>query len=289
VRRHYSILFLGVIIASFSSILIRYSGSHPMAIATYRMGFASLIMLVISSMAGNKSRMIGLSRIDKLLVILSGVSLGMHFASWMTSLSYTSVAVSVIIVDSSPLFVAAISYYLLKEKMARHGYYGIMILLSGGFLIVMNEISNDVSLHGVFLALLGSITLACYIAIGRKVRREMDTLAYVSTVYMVSFMFLFAMTIAMGIPLSGYGGRELTIFLLLAIGPSCIGHTTYNYCLRHFTAPQVSASILGEPLGATILAFALLGEEPTILVMIGGAMVITGLLIVMNIIWVGGQ
>ncbi|MBN1786441.1 MAG: DMT family transporter [Candidatus Methanofastidiosa archaeon] len=283
-KGQYVILFTGVVVAATSSTLIRMSDADPLVIATYRMGFASIVMCTLALKAGLAQKVARYSRRDKELLLLSGFFLALHFASWISSLSYTSVAVSVIIVDSSPFFVLVLSYIFLGEWLSRHGGAGMVMLLIGGILIVQNEISKDVSLIGASLALLGSVTLACYLVIGRRMRRDMDTLSYVSLVYFVSFLFLFSFSLVSGRSFLGYGGREYLIFFLLAIGPSCVGHTLYNYSLRHFKASQVSASILAEPICAIVLAALILEEMPSPIVVLGGFFIIFGLALILGIL-----
>lgn len=281
-RRHL-ILFIGVFVAAISGILIKLSDSDPFVIATYRMGYASLMMLAISVHKGVLSKFLSMSRTGKSLIVLSGFFLGAHFATWTASLSYTTITVSTVIVDSSPLFVLFLSYKFLDERIDRHGAYGLAMILMGAVAIVYNEISLDIPLLGAFLALLGSVTLASYLVIGRKVRDGIDTLSYVTLIYVFAFLFLLLASAVRGTSLGVMVPREQLLFALLAIGPSCIGHTVYNYSLRHFKAAQVSASILFEPIGASILAVFILGEIPTMPILIGAALIISGLFLVMEL------
>jgi len=246
------------------------------------MGIATAIMLPLSLRKGSIGKFRSIPQVRRYLVVLSGLFLGLHFATWISSLSYTSVAVSTVIVDSSPLFVMLLSYPLLDEKLSWYNGFGILLILLGTVSIVYNELNMDIPLKGSFLSLLGSITLACYLVIGRKVRDGMDTLSYVSFVYLFSFIFLLIAILVGQLELIRYELREYVIFALLAIGPSCIGHTSYNYSLRHFKAAQVSAAIICEPIGAIIMALGILGEVPTAFVILGAVLIIIVLFLVMD-------
>lgn len=271
-----SALFIAIVSVSSSSILIRLSEAPPLAIASYRLGLASLFMIAVAYMKKELSQLKKMTKKEAIALTLSGFFLYIHFATWITSLFYTTVATSVIIVDSSPLFVAVLSFVFLKETLSLQAVLGIFLSVFGAFLIgLSNPVEENVV--GICLALVGAIGLACYLVIGRNLRRKLDTFSYVSGVYFVSFVFLVVTTAAFRIPLTGYSGKQYLIFVLLALVPSGLGHTLYNYCLKYLKAAVVSVAILGEPLGATLLAVLFFTEVPTVLITIGGVLVIGGI------------
>jgi drug/metabolite transporter (DMT)-like permease len=278
------VLMGGLFFVSVASILIRLSSADPLVIAAYRMGIASAIMVAATTLRNEWRPLRALGRKDVALMVLAGISLGIHFATWISSLFYTSVAVSVIVVNSSPLIVLVLSLVLLDEGLSRKGSVGLVCALVGGAVIVLNEALVRLSLEGVTLAFCGAIGVASYLVIGRRVRRTVGTLPYVSIVYAISFLFILPLPVAFGHSLSGYPLVDYVIFVLLAAGPSCLGHTAYNYALRYLPAPTVSATIVAEPIGASILAWAVLGEVPTLLVIGGGALVLLGIGLVLDVV-----
>lgn len=221
------------------------------------------------------------TRKEAAALVLSGFFLYVHFATWITSLFYTTVATSVIIVDSSPLFVALISYVFLKETLKLRAVSGIFLSVIGAFFI---GTSNPVEKNfiGIFLAFLGALGLAGYLVVGRSLRKKLDTFSYVSGAYSVSFVFLFFTALILNQPFSGYTQEQYVIFFLLALVPSCLGHTLYNYCLRYLKAAVVSVSILGEPVGATLLAVLFFSEIPIPLIITGGVLVMGGIYLVVT-------
>jgi drug/metabolite transporter (DMT)-like permease len=274
-------LITAICAVSSASILIRMSEAPPLVIATYRLGVASMCMVVLAVSRGQVHQLFGLGRRDKVALILSGFFLYIHFATWITSLFYTTVATSVIIVDSSPLFVAGLSYVFLKETLSGRAIAGIVISIVGAVLIGLN---NPVSqnMMGILLALVGAVGLAGYLVIGRDLRKSLDTFSYVSGVYCISFGFLLVTSLGFGDSLTGYSVGQYVIFVLLGGASSGLGHTLYNYCLKYLKAGIVSVAILGEPVGATLLAVIFLKEVPTVLIGVGGALVIAGIYLVIR-------
>ncbi len=268
-------LALGIVAVSTASILIRFSESHPLIIAGYRMAFASILMLVLSLDSLNQLK--GLSRREKMILLLSGMSLAAHFGTWTASLEYTSVAASTVIVDSSPIFVVILSYLLLNEGVNSREALGIVVSFLGASIIAIGHVDRSSNLFGDLLALIGSISLAVYLVAGRRLRGKLGLAPYTASVYGISGIILLAIAGAAGIPLLGYPVREWVIFLALALIPSGLGHNSYNYALKYLKASIVSVSILGEPIGASILAAILLHELPRLTTVIGGALVLGGI------------
>lgn len=273
-------LVLSIIAVSTASILIRWSHAPPMVIAMYRMVFSTLILFPYFLHSGglNKVKKGGLDKFLFLVVI--GVVLAIHFASWITSLSFTSVASSVIFVHIDPIFVALISHYFLKERINTRTVIGIFIAILGATMIAVGDAGiGELNLYGDFLAFIGGIMLGIYIIGGRFLRKEFDLTSYVTPVYATAAVVLGFGAIAMGEPLTGYPSDEYLLFLIIALVPMIFGHTVYNWTLKYVTAPIVSISLLGEPIGASILAYLILNESPNRLVIFGGIVTLVGILI----------
>ncbi len=271
-------LFISIVAVSTASILIRMSSAGPLAIAAYRLTFATLILLPFYVRSGGVGRLLRSSGREVLNLVGVGVVLALHFASWITSLNFTSVASSVIFVHVDPIIVAAISHFVFKEKISRGTLLGIAVAFAGTTIIAVGDSSlGEVSLYGDLLALVGAIMLGLYILSGRRIRQSYDLVSYVTPVYATSALVLILGSVATGTRLVPYPPREYLLFLAIAVVPMIFGHTVYNWALKYIEAPIVSISLLGEPVGATILAYIFLKEAPSTLTLLGGAITLLGI------------
>lgn len=273
-------LLVSIVAVSTASILIRMSAAPPMAIATWRMALSTLMLLPFFTTGGRPQRLAAMSTKEKLTLAGVGVVLAVHFASWITSLSFTSVASSVIFVHVDPIFVALVSHFLLGERVGRRVAVGIVVAFAGATVIALGDLGvGRENLVGDLLSLVGAVALGIYILAGRRLRQSLDLVSYVTPVYATSAVVLAAGSLAMGVPLVGYPGGEMLLFFAIALVPMIFGHTVYNWALRWISAPVVSISLLGEPVGASILAYIVLAESPGPMVLLGGAVTLAGILI----------
>lgn len=271
-------LLVSIVAVSTASILIRMSEASPLAIAAYRLIFATLILLPFFIRSGGLGRLLAASKREVLALMGVGIVLAMHFASWISSLSFTSVASSVIFVHVDPIFVTIVSHLVFKERIDRGGLLGIVIAFAGSAVIALGDLGiGETNLYGDILALIGALMLGTYILSGRRLRQSLDLVSYVTPVYATSAAALTVGCALTGTPLAPYPTREYLIFLVLAIVPMIFGHTVYNWALRYVEAPIVSISLLGEPVGATILALLILREVPGPLVLLGGLVTLLGI------------
>jgi len=275
---HFIAIFVGMISVSFASIFVRLSTSPPLVIATYRLGIASMILCPLTLYVGGLRGIMKL-RIEEILrLIVVGVVLAVHFGSWITSLNYTSVASSVIIVNVSPIFVAVMSYFILQEKISLKAGLGVALAFLGASIIAIGDADfGQGSIQGDAYAFLGALMLAIYILSGRRIRQRLSLLSYVFPVYSTCAATLTISCLAMKIPLYPYPTNEYLIFTALAVIPTIFGHTLYNWALKYFEAPIIAVSFLGEPIGSTLLAMLILNEFPRPLTIIGGIFIFTGI------------
>ncbi|MHA2232951.1 MAG: DMT family transporter [Candidatus Hodarchaeales archaeon] len=270
---------------SFAAILIKKSGEHAFTIAFWRLFFAAAIMLGAALLLRETKdfQKIRINREFSLLVI-SGFFLAIHFAAWNLSLDYTSVAASVTIVDSSPLIVLVLSSVILRESISKSQTIGILVAILGAVIIGIADWSGEGQdpLVGDLLAFVGAIAVAVYFIIGRRVRSSMSTFSYVVVVYGFCAFFLLIACLTLEIEVLTAETSEYVLFMLLALGPSCLGHSLYNYALGHIRAPVVSTVTLGEALGSTILAIFILDEIPSLLVVVGALIVLIGVIITLE-------
>ena len=292
----YLLLLIGILAVSTAAILIRLIllEASALVIAAYRLALSALIsglLLLIS----HKSERTQLNRKDIGLLVLSGVFLSAHFAAWITSLEFISVSSSVILVTTTPLWVALLSPVVLKEKVSSRFYWGMAVAIIGGICIAISgpcrlntlELScsgsvferGSQTLWGMALALFGAWMASGYMLIGRKMRLKMDNLSYTTAVYTVSAIVLILVVILRGEKVLGYSPQIYALFVALAVIPQLLGHSVLNYSLEVLPATVVSMALLGEPIGSTILAVIFLNEIPSTLEIIGGIFILLGIVI----------
>lgn len=219
-----------------------------------------------------------LTRREWLFLGLASVALMVHFATWITSLSYTTVASSVILVSTNPIYVALASHYILKETVSRHKVAAIGVAWVGSAIVGLGDVRlSGQALIGDLLALAGAIAASAYILLGRVLRRKLSTLAYIWPCYGLAGMLFLVLNAIAGNPLMGHAPQTYLVFLGLALVPQILGHSSFNWALAHFSPILVTLAILGEPIGASILALIVFGEAPPITAPLGGILIIVGI------------
>jgi drug/metabolite transporter (DMT)-like permease len=282
------VLGLALLGVSLSGPLVRLSHAHPLAIAAWRLGFALVIIAVILLATGAWRQWRQLDRRELAIGVLAGVLLAVHFWSWNASVALTTVAASVVLVNTQPVIVALLSVAWLREPPSRRQWLGILLAMGGALVVALPDLlhaadggAHPRALLGDLLALVGAVTAAIYFTAGRRLRATLDLWPYVGLVYGSCFVALLLFAIAAGAPVAPQPPRELAIFAALALGPMLLGHTGLNWALKRSPAFVVNLTLLGEPVGATVLAALLPGirEVPNIATFVGGAIVLTGILL----------
>jgi drug/metabolite transporter (DMT)-like permease len=281
------VLGLAMLGISFAAPLIRYSTAHPIVIAIWRLAI-SMVLIAAFLIPGRGWRQWRLlDRRGIALALGAGVMLALHFWTWNTSLSYTTVAASVVLVNTQPVIIAALSVVWLREAPTRAQWGGIGLAMLGALIIVLPDLRGGFALGsgraliGDLLALAGAVTAALYYLTGRRLRRTLDLWPYVALVYGACLVTLVVIAVAIRVPMLPQPPREWLIFAALAVGPMMLGHTGMNWAMRYLPAYTVNLTTLGEPLGATLLAAMLPGirEVPPLATLGGGALVLLGILI----------
>jgi len=271
---------VGIIAISTASIFIKLCEAPTLSIAAYRMTFASLILLPLASY---QKIWKGWNKGEGGWLILAGLFLALHFSFWIASLKFTSVASSVVLVSTNPLFVGLGGWLFFKEALGWNLMLGIFLSVIGSGLISFGDISlSKEALLGDGLALLGAITASGYLLIGRKMRKGKDLLSYIFPVYSISAVALILLSLLFKKPFFGFPSSTYLYLFLLALIPQLIGHTTFNWALRYLPTSLVAVAILGEPVGSTLLAYFILREGLTSLKMIGGALILFGISIALK-------
>jgi drug/metabolite transporter (DMT)-like permease len=240
--------------------------------------FSTLILLPYFLYSGGLKYLRESSARDLLTLIGVGVVLALHFASWISSLSFTSVASSAIFVHIDPIIVALLSHFVLKEHVNKETVTGILLALAGASIVAFGDLTTgETSLYGDVLALIGGLMLGIYILSGRRIRQRLNLVFYVTPVYAVSAIALTIGSLIHGTKLTSLPMREYLLILTIAIVPMIFGHTLYNWTLKYLEAPLVSISLIGEPIGATLLAFIIFKETPSPPSLLGGAVTLIGI------------
>lgn len=280
--RAYGLLALAVLCVSVGSIFIRLAAAPPLAVAFYRITLATLLIAPFALGSAARAWPVLSSR-RRLAMIASGVALGLHFATWIASLSFTSVAASVLLVNTAPIFTLAFSRLVLGEAIAPAVAVAMAVALAGAALIAAAGWAQSAgSLLGSVLAIAGAVTLSAYHVIGRGLRDALPLPAYVLCVWAGAAVTLGILVGVAGVPITGYPARTFAWLLALAVVPTVLGHGLVNLSLRAFPAPTVGLFLLGEPVAAAALAYALLGERPGALTLAGGVLVVAALAIVVR-------
>jgi drug/metabolite transporter (DMT)-like permease len=251
-----------------------------LVIGTYRLMLASLIL---SPFACYRKPWRGWEGKEMGWLLLSGLFLSLHFTSWIASLKYTSVASSVVLVTTHPIFVGIGSRLLLKERMGMDLVLGIALSVLGSGLISYGDMGlSKEALMGDGFALLGAIAASGYLLVGRKMRKHQVLFSYIFPVYSTAGLILILLSLIFRQSFSGYSASTYFYLFLLALVPQLIGHTTFNWALKYLPASIVAVAILGEPIGSTILAFFVLGEGLTVWKILGGISIFAGILIALK-------
>jgi drug/metabolite transporter (DMT)-like permease len=273
---------LGVTAVSFAAIFIRLCQAPSLAVAFYRMALAAAVLLPFVARHG-WSWWAGLKRAALGQALLAGLFLGLHMGTWVTSLYYTSVASSMILVSTQSIFAVLLSHFGIKERVSRAVLLAVAIALAGSVVIGGGDLRvGRESLAGDALALVGGFLAAAYMVTGRKARRELPLLPYIFLAYSSSAVLLGIACLVSGTQMWGYSGQTYFWLILLALVPTHLGHTLFNWALRYLPAYVISMSLLGEPIGSTTLAYFVFDEAPAALTFAGGALVLAGIYLVIR-------
>ncbi len=288
-RRAPFVLAIALLGVSLSGPLVRLSHAHPLAIATWRLGLSLLVVAIALLITGDWRQWRVVTRRELMIAAGAGSMLALHFWSWNASVSLTSVAASVVLVNTQPVVVAVLSVVWLGESPTRRQWLGIGIAVTGAAIVALPDLVSGTlggsdhprALLGDALALGGALTAAIYFVAGRRLRASLELWPYVGLVYGSCFIVLLVLVALTGAPLAPQPPRELAIFVALALGPMLLGHTGLNWALKHSPAYLVNLTLLGEPVGATIIAAMLPGirEVPGPATLAGGAVVLAGILL----------
>lgn len=275
----YIAVTIGVLAVSTSAIFVRLADAPSSIVALYRLLFAVLLMVPIV-LIKFRQELTEITSRDWLLSIASGVFLALHFILWFESLNHTSVASSVVLVTTQPIWAFLGGYLFFKERFTSGAVISLIIALVGSVIISWGDFHiSGMALFGNFLALMGAIAVTGYFLFGQTVRKRLSLITYTFIVYGINSITLIIYNLILNEPFTGYSSDTWLYFLALAIIPTFFGHSLFNWAIKWVNASTITMGILFEPVGASILAYFILDELVTWSQLLGGVIVIFGLIL----------
>lgn len=268
-------VLVGVIAVSFSSIFIKLCAAPAGAIGMYRLALSVLILIPMAVRQFPTLRR--LSPRDGIALVASGVLLGLHFLFWIASLKHTSIASSMIMTSLQPAFVALGAALVFRERLSARGWFSMGCALAGAAIVGFGDEHGPKStLYGDLLSLIGTVAISGYMLVGQKVRARLPSSAYNACVFAAASVTLLGFNLAAQTPMSGFKAVDWVWIALLALIPTLFGHALFNWLLQYLSATKISMTILGEPIGAILLAAWLLHSPLTPHQIIGGSVTLLG-------------
>ncbi|MEW9698761.1 DMT family transporter [Paenibacillus sp. SI8] len=268
-------LFIGIIAISFSAIFVKWSAAPASVIAMYRLLMTNVLMLPFLWRYASELSAIRLKQ--WLRIAASGIGLGLHFLFWMDSLNYTTVASSTAILTLEPIFVLAGAFVLYGQRTNRVAFLAMVIAIVGAICIGWGDFRfSGMALKGDYLSLIGTVAVAVHMLLGKSIREHVSAFVYSFFVFLFAGGVLAVYNAAIKVSFTAYPPKEWGVFFLLAIVPTVFGHYVFNWLLKYMKAASISMTVLGEPLGATLLAYMLLGETITAIQLAAGFLLLIG-------------
>ena len=280
-RTDLTALAIAIVAVSSSGPMIAACAAPALAIAFWRCFIGATVTAPFAWLK-NQEIWRNLTKRDFLGAALAGFFLGLHFAAWIPSLRYTSIAASTAIVATQVVWAALIAHAL-GVKAPGKEWFGIAISLIGVILLTGIDVSlNPTALIGDLLALLGAMFAAAYMTVGQRVRKNIPTSVYTTLVYAAAAAVLLVFVLVSDSPLTGYAARDWILILGLTAIAQLLGHTLMNMALRSLSATTISLAILLEMPGAVLIAWFWPGQQPPWQIFPAVLLIMTGLVIVIS-------
>jgi drug/metabolite transporter (DMT)-like permease len=280
-RRVIIFLCIGLAAASQSGNIIRIGDAHPVAMTTWRLAVASLLLALL---AGRDLAQLGkLSKKERCLLGLAGLALSLHFFTWTAAVQLTTVANATVFFSFNPVITATASYFLFDERASKRLFLSIALGIAGVAAIGGGDLSfNREHLAGDGMAILCSLLFTVYFLVGKRLRQRLDTGVYVTSVYGTAAVVGFISLALLGLPAVDYTSRTWLCFILLALIPTMIGHTSVNNALRYIAAGKISAATLSEPLLAGLVAYFAWDEAVTMQTAVGYVLISLSVIVLVS-------
>ena len=269
-------VLLGVAGVSLSAVLVRWSTAPSLILVLYRVGMAAAL-LAPYTLLRHREELRALARREVLLCLASGAFLGLHFAAYFESLRYTSIASSVVLVDTEVLFVALGTVLVLRQRLSGRAWLAVTLAFGGSVVIAMADTAvGPDAVRGDIIALSGALCMAVYTMIGTVCRKNISTTVYTFLVYCSAALTVLVIALFGGLPLTGYGAENVLTALGMAVFCTLLGHSVFSWGLKYLPPAFISTAKLLEPVFASVWGLALFGERPGVLTLLGGAVIIAG-------------
>ena len=247
--------------------------AQPIAAAFWRAAVAGLALtpLLLLPQVRKKMRTLTTQRVWQIAAAAAIIAL--HQICFITSLNYTSVAAATLLTSTQPVWTAFLGGWLIREHVSMRNLLAIAGALGGMTLVTLSR-PADSALLGNVLALTAAILASLFSLAARRLRQTTDVLPFIFVVNYSGAIFLGVLAAVLGIPLFGLTQTTWAGLIMLGLIPTLIGHSLLTYAIGHMPAFVVNAAILGEPVGATLLAAMVFSEIPTLQTLIGGVIIV---------------
>jgi len=273
----YVVLVGGIIGVSTGAVFARLADAPALVTAAYRVGLAALILIPLAGWRA-RDELRRLAAREVRLAVLSGLFLALHFAAWISSLDYTAIANSVVLVNTIPLWVGLLTPLITADRIRKPTIISIGLSVVGGAIIGFGDFATGgQALWGDVLALAGAFSAAIYLLLGRNLRRKLSLLCYVAVCYGSAAVFLWLAVFLLKLPVIGYSTQTVAAFWAMALISQILGHSSYNWALKWFSTGFIAVALLGEPIGSTILAYIIFDEGLTVLKLAGGLFILSAI------------
>ena len=269
-------VLLGVAGVSLSAVLVRWSTAPSLILVLYRVGMAAAL-LAPYTLLRHREELRTLAQREVLLCLASGAFLGLHFAAYFESLRWTSIASSVVLVDTEVLFVALGTVLVLRQRLSGRAWLAVTLAFGGSVVIAMADTAvGPDAVRGDIIALSGALCMAVYTMIGAVCRKNISTTVYTFLVYCSAALTVLVIALFSGLPLAGYGAENVLTAFGMAVFCTLLGHSVFSWGLKYLPPAFISTAKLLEPVFASVWGLALFGERPGVLTLLGGAVIIAG-------------
>ena len=275
----YLILSLGVVAGAQSGNLVRLGTASPVAIAAYRLLIAGLILAILAGRGFKQLKKLNAGKIA--LLFCAALALGLHFITWIAAVQHTTVANAAILFATNPVFTSIGAIFFFNERFSKRALIALILGIGGTVVICLGDFGlSRENLKGDVLALICALFFTTYFLLSKKMRAYLDTDVYMASIYLIAGLTCALGMLIINVPFIGYSNRTWLCFLLMALIPTILGHTSINYCLRYMKASTVSIATLAEVPIATLVAALAWGDPVTLLTGLGFLLVIGAVVII---------
>lgn len=272
------VLSCALVGVSFGSIFVRMADAEPLAVAVWRMTLAACLVSLPAWLTWAPQR---LKLRPLCAAVAAGGLLALHFATWISSLQFTTVANSVLLVNTAPVFLVAL-LWLAGTRPAAGTLAGVGLAALGAVILGLPSLDDAGTLLGNLLALAGAVCMAGYLLLAREAQRALSYLPFVSLAWCSAALVLWVAVLAGDVQWSGFDPKTWWMLAGLALVSQLIGHGGYNWSLRVLPPAVVAIALTGEPVVASVLAWLMLEEVPGPATVAGGALVMAAIVLVVR-------